>query len=68
MMYSKATWKDIYTLEIIETEEEYIERLAQEDQERRWIQQKSIERKNDAECYKGTYWLGSITELIAENE
>jgi len=53
---------------MIETEEEYIERLAQEDQERRWIQQKSIERKNDAECYKGTYWLGSIKELITEDE
>jgi|TARA_Y100000310_G_C20664525_1_gene806718 hypothetical protein len=52
----------------METEEEYIERLAQEDQERRWIQQKSIERKNDAECYKRTYWLGSIKELITEDE
>ena len=51
---------------MIETEEEYIERLAQEDTERRWIQQKNIERKNDAESYKGSYWLGSIRELIED--
>ena len=68
MMRLKATWKDIYPLDNIETEEQYIERLAQEDKERRWKEQKNIERKNDAACYKGTYWLGSIRELIDENE
>lgn len=42
------------------------ERLAQEDQERRWRERKNIERKNDAESYKGSYWLGSIRELIED--
>ena len=51
---------------MIETEEEYIERLAQEDTERRRIQKRSIERKNDAESYKGTWLLGSIKDLIED--
>ena len=42
------------------------DRLAQEDQERRWRERKNIERKNDAESYKGSYWLGSIRELIED--
>ena len=50
----------------IETEEEYIARLAQEEQERRYVERKNIERKNDAESYKGSYWLGSINELIED--
>ena len=42
------------------------EHLTQEDQERRWRERKNIERKNDAESYKGSYWLGSIRELIED--